>query len=110
MYESQILSQTHPWLWHAVCEARPTGGDGPDAGGSAFFDRTKNEPIPVKNSAIPAGRWRRREDCLFLWYFLLGKQKKVQMPGKSDQPGQKGTYLRLVQFFTPSLSGHLHAA
>ncbi len=42
-HESQILAQTHHWLWRAVCEARPTGGDGPDAGGSAFFDRTKND-------------------------------------------------------------------
>jgi hypothetical protein len=30
----------------------------------------------------------------------LGKQKKVQMPGKCDQPGQKGTDLRLVQFYS----------
>ncbi|MDO8972281.1 MAG: hypothetical protein Q7U74_16415 [Saprospiraceae bacterium] len=58
-YESQIFSQAHHWLWRAVCEARPTEGDGPDAGGSAFFDRTKNDgmlqkkaPMPVKNSAI----------------------------------------------------------
>jgi hypothetical protein len=49
--------------------------------------------MPVKNSAIPAGRWRRRKDCLFLWYFLLDKQKKVQMPSQSGQPGRKGTDL-----------------
>jgi len=27
----------------AVREARPTEGNGPDAGGSAFFGRTKND-------------------------------------------------------------------
>ena len=43
MKRHQALSPTHPWPWRAVCEARPTGGDGPDAGGSAFFDRTKND-------------------------------------------------------------------
>ncbi len=37
MKRYQALPQTHHWLWRAVCEARPTGGDGPDAGGSAFF-------------------------------------------------------------------------
>jgi hypothetical protein len=31
---------------------------------------------------------------------ILGKQKKVQMPGKCDHPGQKGTDLRLVQFYS----------
>jgi hypothetical protein len=40
--------QTHHWLWHAVCEARPTEGDGPDAGGSAFFDRTKKDGMLQK--------------------------------------------------------------
>jgi hypothetical protein len=43
MKRYQALPQTHPWLWRAVCEARPTEGDGPDAGGSAFFDRTKKD-------------------------------------------------------------------
>jgi hypothetical protein len=47
-HESQALPLTHPWLWHAVCEARPTEGDGPDAGGSAFFDRTKNDGMLQK--------------------------------------------------------------
>jgi len=30
-------------LAQAVREARPTEGNGPDAGGSAFFGRTKND-------------------------------------------------------------------
>jgi hypothetical protein len=37
MRRHQALPQTHHWLWPAVCEAHPTEGDGPDAGGSAFF-------------------------------------------------------------------------
>jgi len=35
-YKSQALAQ-------AVREARPTEGNGPDAGGSAFFGRTKKD-------------------------------------------------------------------
>jgi hypothetical protein len=89
MKRSQAIPQTHHWLWHAVCEARPTGGDGPDAGGSAFFDRTKNDgmlqkkiPYLSKTAQLPAYAKASagKKDCLFLWYFLLGKQKKVQMP------------------------------
>jgi hypothetical protein len=103
MKSHQALSPTHPWLWRAVSEARPTEGDGPDAGGSAFFDRMKNEGMLRKThsclsktaqSPAYAKASAGKKDCLFLWYFLLGKQKKVQMPGYSDQPGQKGTDLR----------------
>ena len=35
----------------AVREARPTEGNGPDAGGSAFFGRTKNDGTNRKTHA-----------------------------------------------------------
>ena len=79
-----------PAQGRAVCEARPTGGDVPDDRRERLFwqgekrrNVPKNEPSPVKNSAIPAGRRRCRKDCLFFCYFFLGKQKKVKMPGLS---------------------------
>jgi len=70
----------------AVREARPTEGDGPDEGGSAFFDRKsevwyieKNTNVLSKSAQSPqvvgaAGR------TAFSLVLSFGQQKKVQMP------------------------------
>jgi hypothetical protein len=42
----------------------------------------KNHACLLETAQVPAYAKASvgKEDCLFLWYFLLGKQKKVQMP------------------------------
>jgi hypothetical protein len=71
----------------------PTQEGAPFLTGRKTTECSKKRTHACQKQRNPAGRWRRRKDCLFLWYFLLGKQKKVQMPGKSGQARQQGTDL-----------------
>jgi hypothetical protein len=71
----------------ALREACPTEGDGPDFSsgapiltGRVQHDVPKNEPNPVKKSAIPAGRWHcRKEGPFLLVLFFWASKRKEQM-------------------------------
>jgi hypothetical protein len=93
-YESQISPQTHPWLWHAVCEARPSGGDGPDAGGSAFFDRTKNDgmlqkmhPYLSKTAQSPQVVGAAGKTAFFFGTFFWASKRKYRCRARVVKPG-----------------------
>jgi hypothetical protein len=93
-YESQIFPPTHPWFWHAVCEARPTEGDGPDAGGSAFFDRTKNDgmfqkmhPCLSKTAQSPQVVGTAGKTAFFFGTFFWANKRKYRCRAKVTGPG-----------------------
>jgi hypothetical protein len=90
----QALSQIHPWLWHAVCEARPTEGDGPDAGGSAFFDRTKNDGMfqkthlcLSKTAQSPQVVGAAGKTAFFFGTFFWASKRKYRCRTKVASPG-----------------------
>jgi hypothetical protein len=100
--------QTHHWLWHAVCEARPTEGDGPDAGGSAFFDRTKNDgmfqkthPYLSKTAQSPQVVGAAGKTAFFFGTFFWASKRKYRCRAKVTSPGGKEQTFDWFNF-TPS--------
>jgi hypothetical protein len=88
--------QTHHWLWHAVCEARPTEGDGPDAGGSAFFDRTKNDgmlqkkiPYLSKTAQSPQVVGTAGKTAFFFGTFFWASKRKYRCRAKVTNQGRR---------------------
>jgi hypothetical protein len=96
MKRYQALPQTHHWLWRAVCEARPTEGDGPDAGGSAFFDRTKNDgmfhkthPYLSKTAQSPQVVGGAGKTAFFFGTFFWASKRKYRCQANVTSPGRK---------------------
>jgi hypothetical protein len=90
---------THPWLWRAVCEARPTEGDGPDAGGSAFFDRTKKDgmlqkthPYLSKTAQSPQVVGAAGKTAFFFGTFFWASKRKYRCRANVTSPsGREST-------------------
>jgi hypothetical protein len=92
--DAKAFPPIHPWLWHAVCEARPTEGDGPDAGGSAFFDRTKNagmlrkkHPYLSKKAQSPQVVGAAGKTAFFFGTFFWASKRKYRCRAKVTSPG-----------------------
>jgi hypothetical protein len=106
-YESQIFPPTHPWHWHAVCEARPTEGDGPDAGGSAFFDRTKNDgmfqkmhPCLSKTAQSPQVVGAAGKTAFFFGTFFWASKRKYGCRANVTNPGRKERICDCFNFYS----------
>jgi hypothetical protein len=88
------LPTNHHWLWPAVCEARPTEGHGPDAGGSAFFDRMKNDgvlrkmhPYLSKTAQSPQVVGTAGKTAFFFGTFFWASKRKYRCRAKVTSPG-----------------------